>query len=59
LKNERRIFMGNNKNSSSKDTGKSNNPSIVSDYKYIPGADTPKSEVAENKRPSSGNIKGV
>lgn len=29
------------------------------DYKYTPGADRLKSGVTENKRPSSGNIRGV
>lgn len=33
--------------------------SVTDDYKYIPGADRPKSSTAENKRPSYGNIKGV
>jgi hypothetical protein len=32
---------------------------VTADYKYTPGADRPKSEATENKRPSSGNIKGV
>lgn len=32
--------------------------SVTDDYKYIPGADRAKSS-AENKRPSSGNIRGV
>jgi hypothetical protein len=33
--------------------------SATNDYKNIPGADRPQSEAAENKRPSSGNIRGV
>ena len=33
--------------------------SATNDYKYIPGADRPQSEATDNKRPSSGNIKGV
>jgi hypothetical protein len=32
--------------------------SVTDDYKYIPGADRTKSST-ENKRPSSGNIKGM
>jgi hypothetical protein len=40
---------------------KSNNVAdgITDDYKYTPGADRPKSGTTENKRPSSGNIRGV
>lgn len=33
--------------------------STTDDYKYIPGADRPTSDASENKRPSSGNIRGV
>lgn len=33
--------------------------STTNDYKYIPGANRPQSEAAEDKRPSSGNIRGV
>lgn len=33
--------------------------SITDDYKYIPGTDRIKSENTEDKRPSSGNIRGV
>ena len=51
--------MSDAKNTSGKNTGKNSNSSIVSDYKYIPRAENPKSKAAEDKRPSSGNIKGV
>jgi hypothetical protein len=43
--------------SKTKSNSLSNN--ATNDYKYIPGADRPQSEASENKRPSSGNIKGV
>lgn len=48
--------MSNTKNTSSKKQGKS---STSNDYKYVPGADSPKSSASENKRPSSGNVRGV
>ena len=36
---------------------KSNN--VTDDYKYIPGSERAESSTGINKRPSSGNIKGV
>ncbi len=43
----------------SKTKSNSSTNSATDDYKYTPGADRMKSGATENKRPSSGNIKGV
>jgi hypothetical protein len=40
--------------SKTKSNSLSNN--ATNDYKYISGADRPKSESTDNKRPSSGNV---
>lgn len=48
--------MSSSKDTSSKKQGKS---SVKDDYKYTPGTARPKSEATEDKRPSSGNIKGL
>ncbi len=47
--------MSDTKNTSSKKQGKS---SVSNDYKYSPRVETPNPK-ATNKRPSSGNIRGV
>lgn len=43
----------------SKTKSNSASNSVSDEYKYIPGDDRAKSITTENKRPSSGNIKGV
>lgn len=51
--------MNNSKDTSSKKQGKSSASNEVSDYRYHPKVETPDPKAATNKRPSSGNIKGV
>jgi hypothetical protein len=46
----------NSKDTSSKKQGKS---SVTDDYKYIPRAENPNPKSVTDKRPSSGNIRGV
>ncbi len=50
--------MSNSKDTSSKKQGKS---SVTNDYKYSPRVENPnpKSKSTTDKRPSSGNIRGV
>ncbi|MDF2904806.1 MAG: hypothetical protein K0R34_127 [Herbinix sp.] len=48
--------MSNSKDTSSKKQGKS---SVTDDYKYSPRVENPNPKSTTDKRPSSGNIKGV
>lgn len=38
---------------------KTKSNSVTDDNKYTPGSERPESNTSSNKRPSSGNIKGV
>jgi hypothetical protein len=51
--------MNESKNTSSKKQGKSSASNDVSNYRHNPKVETPDPKAATNKRPSSGNIKGV
>ncbi len=48
--------MSSSKDTSSKKQGKS---SVTDDYKYIPRGGNPDPKSATDKRPSSGNVRGV
>ena len=48
--------MSNSKDTSSKKQGKS---CVTDDYKYSPRVENPNPKATTDKRPSSGNIKGV
>lgn len=57
IKQERsELTMSNSKDTSSKKQGKS---SVSDDYKYSPRVENPNPKSTTDKRPSSGNIRGV
>ena len=51
--------MSSSKNTSSKKQGKSSVSDKASNYTYSPKVETPDPKATTNKRPSSGNIKGI